>query len=125
MEQLYVRLLGEFSLQIGEVQISEKNDRSKKVWLLLAYFLTHRNQAISRRTLIDLLWGDDSAGNNPENSLKAVMYRVRNLLNQLWSGAGHELILYKKDTYTWNTEIPMQNFGMNRIQPTQYHNCVH
>ena len=108
MEQLYVRLLGEFSLQIGEVQISEKNDRSKKVWLLLAYFLTHRNQAISRRTLIDLLWGDDSAGNNPENSLKAVMYRVRNLLNQLWSGAGHELILYKKDTYTWNTEIPMQ-----------------
>lgn len=105
MEQLYIRMLGEFSLQAGEVQLSERNDRSKKVWKVLAYLLTHRNQIISRRTLIDLLWSDDSAGSNPENSLKAVMYRVRTLLNQLWPTAGHELILYKKEGYTWNSEI--------------------
>ena len=47
MEQLYIRMLGEFSLQAGEVQLSEQNDRSKKVWKVLAYLLTHRNQIIS------------------------------------------------------------------------------
>ncbi len=105
MRQVYIRMLGEFSLRAEFGEISERNDRSKKVWLLLGYLLTHRGQIVSRRTLIDLLWGDDSSGGNPKNSLKAVMYRVRTLLNKLWPSAGHELIQYKKDGYTWSDEV--------------------
>lgn len=107
MERLYIRMLGEFSLQAGSVRISERDDRSKKVWLLLAYLLTHRNQVVSRRTLVNILWNEGSAGSKPENSLKAILYRVRSLLNQLWPSAGHELILHRKDGYMWNCEVPV------------------
>ncbi len=106
MKKLYIKMFGECVIQSEDAVLSSHNDRSKKVWIVLIYLLTHRDQAVSRRTLIDLLWHSESAGANPENSLKAIMYRVRALLNQLWPSAGHELIQYRKDGYLWNPEVP-------------------
>lgn len=106
MEYLYIRMFGEFSLQAGNVRISDHNNRSKKVWLLLAYLITHKKQVVPRRELLNLLWKEDSSGSSPENSLKAILYRARTLLNELWPSAGYQLILYTKDGYKWNTEIP-------------------
>ena len=107
MEPLYVRMLGEFSLQAGCVQISDRSSRSKKVWVMLAYLLNHRRQIVSRKELVDLLWRDESSSSNPENTLKVTLHRARTLLNELWPQAGHQLILFKNGGYTWNTDIPM------------------
>ncbi|MBR3910234.1 MAG: winged helix-turn-helix domain-containing protein, partial [Anaerotignum sp.] len=63
METLYIRMLGEFSLQYGENTISDNNNRSKKVWLLLAYLICQKGRIVSRQELIQLLWGDDSSSN--------------------------------------------------------------
>ena len=108
MEPLYIRMLGEFSLQYGENKISDNSNRSKKVWLLLACLICQKGRIISRKELINLLWGDDPSSSNPENTLKITFHRARGLLDQLWPTAGHDLILRQENGYTWNTDIPME-----------------
>lgn len=107
MKHVYIRMFGEFSLQAGEVQISDRNSRSKKSWLLIAYLLLHRKKIVSRAELMSALWNEDISVSNPENTLKIVLHRARTLLNQLWPSAGHELILYKNGGYIWNPEVPV------------------
>ena len=105
MEHLYINMFGEFSLCMGDNRITDSDNRSRKVWLLLAYLICRRGRTVSRKELISLLWGDDSS-NNPENALKTTFHRVRTLLNQLSPTAGHDLILWQNGGYTWNTDIP-------------------
>lgn len=107
MEQIYVRTLGEFSIQAGECRISDNDNRTRKIWLLLSYLITQRHHVVSQRKMIELLWGDEPASSNPENALRITFHRARTLLNQLWPNAGRELILYKENGYIWNPQVPM------------------
>ena len=108
MEQLQIRMLGEFSLQADQSRISCGDSRSRKTWMLLAYLITQRGRIVPPGELIRLMWGTDSASDNPENILKVTLHRARTLLDKLWPGAGHTLILRKGEGYTWNQEIPTQ-----------------
>lgn len=107
MEPLYVQTLGSFSLRAGDVTISDSDNRTRKVWALLAYLLCYRGRVISQKKLIELLWGEDPSSTNPENALRITFHRVRSALNQLWPTAGHDLILRKDGGYTWNPDIPL------------------
>ena len=107
MERLQIRTFGEFSLQAGENRISDCDNRSRKVWLLVGYLLCRRERVVTQSELIDRIWGDDPASNNPENALKVTLHRARLLLDGLWPNAGHELILRRGSGYIWNSEIPM------------------
>ena len=106
MEHLHIQMFGNFSLQAGSSRITDGDNRSKKIWLLLAYILCRRGRSVTRKELIDLLWGNESS-NNPENAVKTTFHRVRTLLDQLWPSAGHQLITFKDGGYSWNPEIPM------------------
>lgn len=108
MEQLYIRTLGELTLCAGERQISDSDSRSKKVWMLMAYLLCHRTRVIPGRELIKVLWGEEPASSNPENTLKITFHRARTQLNQLWPTAGHDLLLNREGGYCWNNEVPMR-----------------
>ena len=107
MEPIQIRMLGEFSLRAGDNTISDADNRSKKVWLLLAYLICHRGKAISQRKLIELLWGDDPASSNPENALRITFHRARTMLGKLWPNAGRELIVHRENGYTWNDQFPV------------------
>lgn len=107
MEPISIRMLGEFSLTAGEKQISDANNRTKKVWALLAFLICHRGRAVSQKRLIELLWGDDPASTNPENALRITFHRARTMLNQLWPNAGHDLIQNRESGYAWNDRIPV------------------
>ena len=107
MEHLHVQMLGDFSFREGENMISDLQNRTKKVWILLAYILCKRGQIVSRKELIQLLWGEEATSNNPENALKITFYRVRTLLDQLEENAGHQLVIWQDNGYTWNMDIPM------------------
>lgn len=107
MEPVLVQMLGAFSLEAGGIKLSDSDNRTRKVWSLLAYLLCHRGRTVSQKKLIELLWGEDPASTNPENALRITFHRARSALNQLWPTAGHDLILRKDGGYTWNTEIPM------------------
>lgn len=106
MEHLHIQMFGNFALQTGNARISDGDNRSKKVWLLLTYILCRRGRSVTRRELIDLLWGDESSS-NPENAVKTTFHRVRTLLDQLWPSAGHQLITFKDGGYSWNMDVPM------------------
>lgn len=102
MEHIDIRMLGSFTLRSGDHLISDENNRSKKVWALLAYLICHRGTAVSQKKLIELLWGDDPTSTNPENALRITLHRLRGQLDLLWPGAGKELILHKSSGYSWN-----------------------
>ncbi len=106
MEPITIRLLGEFSLEAGGNRISDADNRAKKVWCLLACLLCSRDRTVPQKTLIDLLWGEDS-GSNPENALRITLHRLRSMLDSLWPGAGRELIHSRDGGYGWNPLAPV------------------
>ena len=105
MEQIHVCTLGSFTLRCGENLISAENNRSRKVWSLMAYLICHRGTTVSQKKLIELLWGDDPASSNPENVLRITLHRLRSQLDQLWPGAGKELIIHKNGGYHWSEQV--------------------
>ena len=54
-----IDMLGEFSLQCGQARICDSDNRSKKVWMLLAYLICSRGRVVPPKELVELLWGDD------------------------------------------------------------------
>lgn len=102
MEALKIQMLGGFSLRLGERELQDTDTRSKKVWVLLAYLISHRDQTVPQRTLIDLLWGDETDSANPENALRITMHRTRALLEQFCPETGRDMILRRRGGYQWN-----------------------
>ena len=102
MDPIQIRMLGEFSLHARGASISDAGNRSKKVWSLLAYLICNRDRIISQQKLIGLFWGDEPDSDNPENALRITMHRLRSQLEQLWEGAGRDLIVRKDGGYGWN-----------------------
>lgn len=99
-------MFGSFSIHAGEKSLSNINTRSKKMWILLGYLIYQKGRTVPKKELIHLLWGDVTSLANPENTLKITFHRLRNLLNQLWAGAGHELIIFHENGYAWNISAP-------------------
>jgi DNA-binding SARP family transcriptional activator len=106
-EGIQVHMLGQFSIQWGEREISDRDNRSRKAWLLLAYMIYCRNRTTTPNDLAGLLWADEESSSNPLNALKTMLHRVRAMLNQLGPDAGTSLIIRRSGYYAWNTEIPM------------------
>lgn len=65
-----------FRMGADDVKIANQDNRSRTVWLLLAYLLFHRNRPVPQDELIGLLYGNDPKGSNPANSLKTALYRA-------------------------------------------------
>lgn len=108
MKHVQIQMLGGFSLRAGDASISDTGNRSKKVWGLLAYLICNRDRTIPQQKLINLLWGDDSLSDNPENALRITLHRLRSQLEQLWPGAGRDLIIRKDGGYGWNGSVSME-----------------
>lgn len=102
---LQVNMLGTFSLTLGDKHINCDINRSKRVWLLLAYLIYNRRRVVPQSELIDLLWNDDTDSANPAGALKTALHRVRSTLDLLEPNAGHEMIIYGKGGYSWNPDI--------------------
>lgn len=107
MEPVRVQMLGSFTLEAAGNTLSDSDNRTRKVWSLLAYLLCHRGRTVSQKKLIELLWGEEPSSSNPENALRITFHRARSALNQLWPTAGYDLILRKDGGYTWNMDVPM------------------
>jgi DNA-binding SARP family transcriptional activator len=105
MKIMSVNMFGEFSISYGENKITEANNRKKKVWSLLQYLIAFRSRDISQEELIEMLWPDDNV-EDPANTLKTLMYRVREVLKTVGIEDVKKVILAKGGTYAWNIELP-------------------
>jgi DNA-binding SARP family transcriptional activator len=105
---LHVKMLGGLTIRCGNREINDGYNRSRKVWLLLAYMIYCRNRSISQDELFGLLWSDEVGSTNPGNALKTMLHRVRSMLDQLGDGVGRTLIIRRDGCYAWNETIPFR-----------------
>lgn len=104
-DPIKINMLGEFSISYGGNTINDSTSRSKKLWMVLEYMLAFRDREISQNELIELLWPDDNI-ENPANTLKTLIYRVRSLLDDLsYDGGGKSMLVYRRGACSWNHEI--------------------
>ena len=105
-EPIHVTMLGDFSIVRGDARVDDSSNRMRKVWLLLAYLIYHRHNRATQETFLSMLQSTGDS-DDPAGRLKALLYRVRSLLDKLGDGAGHDLILRKENSYSWNTDVPL------------------
>jgi len=105
MNSVSVQMLGGFSISCNDQRVSDQDNRSRKVWTLIAYLIYHRRRVVSQEELFDLLWTEEQQGNNPAGALKAMVHRARNTLDVLWPSAGMDLILHQATGYTWSKTV--------------------
>jgi len=106
--RIHVQMLGNFSITSGKHSVDDSSNRSKKMWLLLAYMIYSRSRSVSQDDLLRLLWGDEEENNNPQSALRTLFHRVRSMLDQLDGADGHELIVRRGGSYAWNTQFPLE-----------------
>lgn len=100
--KIYVQTLGEFSIRIGEKEVSDQSNQSKKPWRLLKYLIVFQKKAISPSELISTIWMDDT-GANPNGALKTLMFRSRRLLEPLGISP-QKLLVQQQGSYGWTKE---------------------
>ncbi len=105
-DKIQINMLGEFTITYRDVVISDRDNRSKKVWTLLEYLIAFHNKEISQSALVDLLW-PEIRNSDPSNSLKTILHRARVLLDSL-EFPDAKLILHRRDTYAWNNNLPYE-----------------
>ncbi len=104
--KIYVQMLGDFSVSCNGVRLDGGYDRQRKVRLALSYLIYSRNTRITQDSLLSVIQGADLGEvENPAGRLKAILYRGRALLEPLFEGAGHTLILHKNGSYLWNPDV--------------------
>ena len=79
---LKINMLGEFSISYGDETADDQSNRSKKLWSLLEYLITFRDREVRQAEIIEFLWPEDRI-DDPANTLKTLLHRVRSLVNGL------------------------------------------
>ena len=100
MENKTVRIKMFHSLEVeydGKV-INELDNRSQKMWLLLAYIIYFRQKSVSQEMLLSDIWSSDDSGNSV---LKTTLHRLRAMLSETFGeGFGREFICCQKRMYS-------------------------
>ena len=104
---LQVQMLGQFTLRYGDRTISDSDDRSRRVWSLLAYMLYNHDRSFAQEELIHLYWSNSEKSADPGNALKSIFHRIRTALDKLQPGLGRLLIRRKAGRYFWNNVMPL------------------
>lgn len=104
---LQVQMLGQFTLRYGDRTISDSDDRSRRVWSLLAYILYNHSRAFTQEELTHLFWSSGRKSIDPANALKSIFHRIRTALDKLQPGLGRLLIRRKAGRYCWNNDVPL------------------
>ena len=104
---LQVQMLGQFTLRYGDRTISDSDDRSRRVWSLLAYMLYNNGRSFAQEELIRLYWSNSEKSADPGNALKSIFHRIRTALDKLQPGLGRLLIRRKAGRYFWNNVMPL------------------
>lgn len=104
---LQVQMLGQFTLRYGDRTISDSDDRSRRVWSLLAHMLYNHGRSFAQEELIHLYWSNNEKSADPGNALKSIFHRIRTALDKLQPGLGRLLIRRKAGRYFWNNAMPL------------------
>ena len=100
-EQVSIRMMGLFTVEVGNKRHEELMTKSRKGISLVQYLILERGKPISSQRLIRELWAG-SRNENPENALKTMVSRMRSTLNAISPELG-ECILSGQGAYRWQS----------------------
>lgn len=102
-DAIHVTMLGKLTLWeegMGQPCTVSLTGRSRRLWVLVAYLIIHRDRGIPAQELIDLLW-PDATGGNPMSTLQNNASRARNALAELGFTDAKRLIVCEDGFYRW------------------------
>lgn len=100
---IHVTMLGKFTIYgrgLPRPRVISLSGRSRRLWILVAYLIMHRERGVPAQELIDWLW-PDAEGINPMSTLQNNISRARNALEELGLEDGKRLIYNNSGTYFW------------------------
>ncbi|WRS26448.1 BTAD domain-containing putative transcriptional regulator [Oscillospiraceae bacterium MB08-C2-2] len=106
-EVIRVRMLGEFSVMVGETVIKDTASRTRRLWNLVEYLVAYRRTTLSIDEIIGALWPENDI-ENPANALKNLVYRIRSTFASRGVLFAKEMIVFNRGSYRWNNELPCQ-----------------
>ena len=85
------------SVEYQGKSISEADNRSQKMWLLLAYILYFRHRSINQEELLSAIWNADEVSNSV---LKTALHRLRGMLAENFGDDfGRSFIVCRRGNY--------------------------
>lgn len=100
-----VTMFGGLVINYMDKSVRVQSKHAKKVWGFLEYLFAHGNRIVTQEEVIQALWPTEAEGvQNPTNTLKTILFRVRALLSSL-EYTNHEIIIYSKGSYRINPQI--------------------
>ncbi|MCR4955946.1 MAG: hypothetical protein K6A30_04615 [Lachnospiraceae bacterium] len=103
---IHIRMLGSFEFEKDNIILNDGDNRSKKLWLLLAYLTYNRNTKVNQERLLSVLWDDTELSSNPANALKTLFHRARVQLEKFGENTGRSLFSCKKGEFFINPDAP-------------------
>lgn len=101
-KKVYVTMLGAFTMQWSEKEITETQLQSGKVLQLIAYMLCNHGKLITMPEAVEILWEDED-NVNFKGALKNLVYRLRNVLKETFGEMN--LICMSRGSYYINPEF--------------------
>lgn len=100
-EEIQIYTLGKFLIQQGDVVVSDRSSRSKKVWELFKFMLSNRGQAYFPEAILDSISPEEEYS-DPGRVMRGLMFRLKQALD---SGAGYKSLSdnleYTHGSYRW------------------------
>jgi len=100
-QTISIHTFGKFYIKHGDDIISQSSSRSKKMWELFKFLLSHRGKVFFPETILGKLWPDNEY-TDPNSVMRALIFRLRQTLNtrnDLSSLAAN--IVYSQGCYGW------------------------
>ena len=99
-----ITMLGEFTIRVDGKPVLEVLKSSRKGLQMMQYLLLNAGRQIPHKELIDAVWGAE-AGANPDMALRAILHRVRNMMEDEGLDCMEDCIRTGRGFYQWNEAL--------------------
>lgn len=104
MACIEITMLGEFTIRVDGKPVLESLKASRKGLQMMQYLLLNAGRQIPHKELIDSVWGAE-AGTNPDMALRAILHRVRNMMEAEGLECMEDCIVTGRGSYHWNDAL--------------------
>ena len=110
-DSLFVRTLGAFSLSTHNPEEGAPENesiniagRGRRIWMLVAYLVIHRDRDVPVNELFEVLWDETQKRDDPLKTLQHNVSRARDALANLGLPHARDLIVARPGAYRWNPQ---------------------
>ena len=102
-DYIEIKTLGNFSVYASQKNLTDKHGTSMKIWELFKYLLTFRDELVLPEKIIFSLW-PDADYTDPKRTLRALVFRLRKVLNGEDTNENDRLIVFSHGCYKFNSK---------------------